>query len=333
MNTYNYRGIITTFENIAYSIQVAKLGYGEEEGQEFRIIDNRKGDWGDIYPLTIISKQTYPLPVRLNLRWITLADLICYESKDKLDTAKIEAIWKEQEQLFPDHPFKYVVVGIAPYGGVAIWLRSRINAVFVQQLTAREVEFNDQEKPIYTDMNAYEDVMLSMFPKDRLNRVMAQYTYRYVVLEEYFNGERWALYDSEDEYYENIDIEGVEDQRLDGTFDFTDGDSLLKYHDAGIPKRVTVRWTENGSRYFAHFWLDTHYSSLYFESFHHNFPDTRIDLLVRLDTRANRYEVMMSAEDFTPRAFIGTQYIVFKDFKEINRSEYFTKSDGEWDWE
>lgn len=334
MSTYNYRGIITMFEGIAYSLQEARLCYGEEEGQNNRIIDNRKGDWGDIFPMTIISRQTYPLPIKLNLRWITLADLKCYESKDALDTATMEKLWEEQAKRYPDYPFKYVVVGIAPYGGVTIWLRSKINSIFVQQLTAHEVDFDEKEKPVYSDMNGSDDLMLTLFPKNHLENVMKQFTYRYVALEEYFDGERWKRYANEDNYYENIDIECLEDKRLDGTFDYTDGDSLFKYHTAGTPKRITVRWTEGGSYCFACFWLDPDYSTWFFESIQRVFPEVQQqDLLVRIDMRANRYEVAMTANDLVPRAFIGTQYIVFRDGVEISRSEYFNKEDGEWDWE
>ena len=174
--------------------------------------------------------------------------------------------------------------------------------------------------------------MQAILSKEQIESVMNQYNYRYVPLEEYFDGKQWRLYASDDANYEDIDIECVEDKRVDGTFDFTDSDSLMKYHTTGMPKRITVRWSENNVNYFAHFWLSTHYVTWFFESFHKLFPDTPVDLLIRLDTRANRYEVAMTAEDLMPRAFIGTQYIVFKDFEEIARSEYFDKEDGEWRW-
>jgi hypothetical protein len=331
MESYSYRGIITTFEKVSYSIQEAKLCYGDGEGEELRIIDTIKGDWGDIFPMIILNKQTYPLPIKLNLRWITLIDLKCYETKAALDTAKMEMLWEQQKKQFPDDPFKYVVVGIAPYGGVAIWLRSKINAVFVQQLKAEETEYDDLEESVYSKMKGDDKLMASVFPKDQLENVMKQYTYRYLALEEYFDGKQWKRYENDDEYYENIDIDCVEDKRMDGTFDFTDGDSLYKYHTTGMPKRVSVRWTENDSYYVAHFWLDTHYVTWFFETFHKRFPETPIDLLVRLDTRANQYEVAMTAEDLIPRAFVGTQYIILKNFAEISRSEYFDKEKKEWD--
>jgi len=124
----------------------------------------------------------------------------------------------------------------------------------------------------------------------------------------------------------------VEDKRVDGTFDFTDCDSLYKYHTTGMPKRITVRWSEGEENYFAHFWLCANYVTWFFESFYKRFPETPADLLIRLDTRANRYEVAMTAEDLIPRAFIGTEYIVFRNNEEISRSEFFYREEREWDW-
>lgn len=331
MDTYNYKGIISTFESVAYKIIDAKLFYGEEE--ETRIIDNMKGDWGDIYPMSIITKETFTLPKIVKLRWITLVDVKCYEITAELDTERLEKMWAEQEKQFPESPFKYIVVGIAPYGGIAIWLRSNVNSVFFQQLKADEVPFDDFESPVYSEMKGSDEVMNSMFPKNELESIMKQYNYRYKALEEYFDGKQWKLYANDDERYEDIDIECVEDKRVDGTFDFTDSDTLFKYHTTGMPKRITVRWTEDGAKYFAHFWLDSYYVAWFFESFHKMFPEMPVDLLIRIDTRANLYDVVMTAEDLVPRSFVGTQYIVFRDNVEINRSKHFNKEDGEWDWE
>ena len=200
-------------------------------------------------------------------------------------------------------------------------------------MTANEVDFNDKERPVYSTMKGDETVMNSMFPKGQLETVMKQYTYRYLPLEEYFDGKSWRRYSRTDKHYENMDVESVEDQRVDGTFNRIDTASLFKYHTTGMPKRITVKWKEDGADFFAHFWLDTHYVNWFFESFQKMFPETPADLLIRLDTRTNRYEVAMTAEDLVPRAFIGTQYIVFRDNVEISRSTYFSKKDKEWYWE
>ena len=119
MKNYNYNCIISTFESVLYDIKNAKFFYGEtvdEENEDSwsHIIDNINGDWGDISPLNIVSSATFPLPSKLKLRWITLVDLKCYDLTAELDTERMEELWENQEKNYPKHPFKYIVVGIAP---------------------------------------------------------------------------------------------------------------------------------------------------------------------------------------------------------------------------
>lgn len=333
MGTYKYNGIISIFDNAVSSLKVGTLHYGDNNDQVMRIIDNMQGGWGDIYPMVIVSNSSFPLPKKMTLRWVTLVDLKCYELTTDLDTERMESMWAEQEKLYPENPFKYVVVGIAPYGEVALWLRSNCNSVLFQQFKAEEVAYNEREEAVYSKMQGNEKLMKYILTPERYASVMQQYKYRYVPLEEFFNGKRWARFDTNDNRYENISVSCVEDKCIDGTFDFTDGENIMKYHTAGMPKRITVKWEEDGDPYFAHFWLNSHYVQLFFESFKKKFPELPVDLKLRLDVKANRYEVAMAAEDIVPRAFIGTQYIVFKYFEEIARSEYFDKEDNDWRWE
>ena len=333
MGKFDYKGILTAFPDVKCEIQNAKLCYGEEEDQESWIIDHLQGDWGDIYPMVVITKERFPLPIKLKLRWITLVDLKCYELETELDTPRMEEMWSEQSRLYPDYPFKYIVVGITAYGQVTLWLRSTINQVLFQRYTANQVEYNEMESPVYSGLKGNEEEMKSRLTIEQYESVMKQYSYRYVPLEEYFDGKNWLRYDLNDERYQNIMVNCVEDKRIDGTFDFTDSDNVMKYHATGMPKRITVRWEEDGDPYFAHFWLDPHYVKLFFESFDKMFPGTPVDLKIRLDVKANRFEVAMAANDLTPRAFISTQFIVLKYQEEIARSEYFNKEEDDWRWE
>lgn len=332
MKQYNYNVIISSFDLISTNLKEALFFCGEEtEGS--RIIDNKHGDWGDIYPFVMYKNSTSPLPNKLKLRWITDTDQKCYELEAMLDTTKMEKLWEEQEARCPNVPFKYVVVGIAPYGEVAVWLRSNDNAVLCQQLTANEGKFDEMESQVYASLKADEALMASLLSKEQYQSFMSQFQYRYVALEEFYDGKEWKRYPSDDKYYEIIDIDFVEDKRTDGTFDFVDDEVLQKYHTAGMPKRIAVKWKENDDKYFAHFWLDSYYVNWFFESLREKNHETPADLMIRMDTRANRYEVAMATNGMAPRAFVGTQFIVFKNNEEIARSEHFYKEVGEWRWE
>ena len=332
MEKYKYNGILSTIRNLSPTIKEAKFFYGDDDEKGKRIIDNLQGQWGDIFPITIVPSEDLPMPQKLKLRWINIVDLKCYQLTADIESEKMQEMWEENEKQSPNAPFKYIVVGIGPYGEVVLWLRSNEKAVLFQQYQAKEVEYNEKERKVYSEMDSDEDVMQSIITKEEFAGLMKQYDYRYVVLEEYFNGKKWIPYANDDDFYENINIAYLEDKREDGTFDFTDGDNLFKCHIAGMPNRITVSWNEGETNYFAHFWLNTRCVTLFFEALQKNFPGLPADILIRLDTRANRYEVAMTAEDLVTRTFIGTEYIVFKDSNEVCRSEEYYREDQEWEW-
>lgn len=162
---------------------------------------------------------------------------------------------------------------------------------------------------------------------------MRQYPYRMVPLEEFFDGKQWQRFDHTDPYYETIEVDGVEVKRLDATFDYSDNNDLMRYHKFGKPCRITVKWHEDEADCLAHFWLDEAVITSVFEGFFKKFPDAKADLLLRIDTRNNRYEIAMTGENLPVRTLWYTQYIVFRDYVEIARSEDYTKEDGAWIWE
>lgn len=162
---------------------------------------------------------------------------------------------------------------------------------------------------------------------------MRQFKYRFVPLEEFFDGKKWIRFDTTNINYEAIYLDGVQVKRLDGTYDFSNCDDMMRYHCLGKPQRIMVRWHEDKSSYMAHFWLDESSVSFFFDSMFSAFPEAKADLLLRIDTRANCYEVAMTAKGLPIRRLDYTQFIVYRDNVEVSRSGYYSKKDGDWLWE
>lgn len=330
METYDYRGFCSKYPGSQIGIMNAYLYYGDE-GERMVAFKDTEGGWGGVKPLMYITNDKYELPSKLKARYYSDLERKSYEIDYDLDMEQVEELWQKQAETYPDNPFNKVCIGFAPYGRVALWLRSDVNQILMEMLDAEEVEMSDREHAVY-DGHEKCDPATAQNIKEKFEADMRQYPYRYVVMEDYFDGKRWREYSSDDERYEAIDIVGVEDKRTDGTFDFTDGADVLRYHEAGMPERITVKWNEDGYEYLAHFWLDTYYLNKYFEGFFESFPDEKADLLLRIDTQAERYEVAMGANDLVPKRLIGVQYIVLRDLRVIARSEGFFREDNEWAW-
>lgn len=330
METYDYRAFCSKYPSSIIGIINAYLYYGDE-GERMVAFKDTEGGWGGVKPLVYITNDKYELPSKLKARYYSDLERKSYEIDYDFDKVKTEELWKKQAEDFPNSPFNKVCIGFAPYGRVALWLRSDVNQILMEMLDADEVEMSEREHAVYDGHEKYDQATAEKIKKE-FKADMRQYPYRYVALEEYFDGKRWREYNSEDERYEAVDFVGVEDKRTDGTFDFTDGANVLRYHEASIPERITVKWNEDGYEYLAHFWIDTYYLHKYFEGFFEVFPDGKADLLLRIDTRANRYEVAMTGKDLAARPLIGTQYIVLRDLRKIALSDGFFRGEDSWPW-
>lgn len=331
MEKYSYITVLSRYGQFKAQFRKFLLFYDDAESPlDITTADSPR--WGAPSPLVVKSPEMYPLLVRMEIRWITVTEGKCYEINASLDQAKAEALWKKQEQDDPEDPFRQYVFGIAPHGGVAVWLCSNKRSVLLHWMNADESERTEEEEFIFPPDPEMERLTNILLPLDRLQGNMRQYPYRMVPLEEFFDGEKWRRYPSDDLFYEELQLDGVEVRRFDGTYDYTDNEAVLHYHEFGKPSRITVRWHQGKSAYFVHFWLDQDEISFFFNSLFNSFPDVKADLLLRIDSRANRYELAMTSDGLPIRWLCYTQYIVFREDEEIGRSKNYQKKDGEWHW-
>ena len=172
-------------------------------------------------------------------------------------------------------------------------------------------------------------------PIDLFDNWMKQYRYRYVGLEEYFDGEKWQPYDEGDLYFDDLDFDTIEDQRFDGTHDqLRDGD-LLKYHEAGCPKRIAIVWYEGRDEFSAYYWFDEQKAPSFFSLIFMMSTSEKADIKFRIDTRANKYEIVLKSDMLMEPQVLPEdiyQLLVFQNDNEHYRSENFAQEDGAWNW-
>lgn len=324
MGKYNYITVVSRFK--FYNVHFQKLLlFGDNEGQQLEITAGDSNEWGKPSILNMDSPETYSLPARIEFRWITASENYCFEISESLDQAKAEELWVKQQKEFPDDLFKQYIVGIAPYGGVAIWLCSNNRSVLLQWLKAEEQFLTEEESLVYTPHPEREKLVNMLMPPEKLQSIMRQHLYRLVPMEEYFDEGKWKRFDSTNIHYEGIALDSVEVERFDGTFDHSGSEAMMRYHVAGKPKKIIVNWHEGKDSYFAQFKLDETMAIDFFDGFFDAFPDAKADLLIRIDTRAKRFEIAMTGEGLAVIPIKYTQYIVYKGNEEFCRSENYVE--------
>ena len=186
MQQYSY---ITNLSKYPFQdIYVTKLSlFYDNEGHALDLTTCDSVDWGVPSTLVVKTSETFPFPVRLVMRRISPIEKKVFEIAESLDLARAEELWEKQNNNYPDNSFRQYMVGIAPYGGVAIWLCNRKKSVLVQWLQA-------EEKPLVLDEDdeaIIEGSQEAMMPLEKLQSNMRQHLYRFVPLEEYFDGKEW----------------------------------------------------------------------------------------------------------------------------------------------
>ena len=307
-----------------------------------------RGEWGNATAPTIIDKHTYPFPVSLSMKWGSMTEGKAYELESSLQKEKIEKLWQQKDKD-GNALYDYIVVGCAPYGGVAVWLNGFYKTVLVDWLKGTEVAEEEVEDYLmglslkdYCQLSVNQDVEVKnnlekngLPPSDLYDNWMRQYNYRYVGLEEYFDGEKWQLYDEEDLYFDDMDFDSIQDQRFDGTHDLLHDGGLMNYHEAGCPKRIAIVWYEGRDEFSAYYWFDEEKTPLFFSQFFMMSGSRKADARFRIDTRANQYEIVLTSDMVTEPQVLpldAYQLLVFQNDNEYYRSENFAQEDGAWEW-
>lgn len=343
MKKYEYIPFTSRVENCIIKILHGRLHYEGEpskdnpEEQGLVLIPSTCNDgWGQVKNHDIMVSDGYAMPYRLSLRYLTMNDGKLYEINIPLDENRASELWDLQLTNHPKDPFHDYVVGTGPFGIIAIWLRGHTRSVLFDTLHAKETTFNEAEQFYYGWIR--NNGSFEVISRDELENKMQQLCYRYVALEEYFddNTGNWIEYEDFDPYYDNLDLDSIEDLCTDGTFNYIRGDeNQLIFHKAGKPQRITIRWHAGRTEYMAHFWITEFLVRVVFDSFIQDNSDIKFDILLRLDPDSQTYDLALRNEEKTREITFPRdtyQLIVFKDGVEHYKSPNYHLEKGQWSW-
>lgn len=162
------------------------------------------------------------------------------------------------------------------------------------------------------------------------NRIK-QFIYRYII---YIENKKYRdnLDEKKTEYLNNKYIEEV---LFDGTNDKLNDGGLLKYHQAGKPKKLAIKWHIGKSEYSAYFWFEEEPIREVFDKFYGAHPDTKTDFIIRIDAENRKYELSLYRYGLKETQIIPEnvyQLLVFKNKFEDYRSNNYNQERGAWIW-
>jgi len=334
------------------------LWYSEEDAMEIPKQYPYQGEWGGCHSTLILLNENFPMPYKLNIIWLSIVEGKFYAIEEILPSKALEAIWELKDNI--KFPYSHIIVGMAPYGNVALWFYGQKKSLLLAWLYAIDIELDIKEFNPSCDantINEYCNIYLKetpyvrenlekngLPPRDLFDNYMKQFVYRYQVVYEKWDKskELWKKYE-EDEVAPEFDY--IEEALYDGTHDKLRDGGLMKYHEAGKPKKLAVEWYMGGNsdagkkrplqEYTAYFWFEDERIRELFDKFYGAHPNTKTDFIIRIDAERNKYQVAMFRYGLKEPMVLATdvyQLIVFRNKFECYRSDNYNQPRGAWIW-
>ena len=215
------------------------------------------GEWGNCEVHTISLRDMLPLLSHLDIVYLSVVENKFYELSLPVNPSAIEKLFSTFALNLPEKDFVSIVVGMAPYGGIALWLGSNAKQMLLGWITTTRTEVNmslflpqnpqmnlsdycksyiDNDMVVKSNLSVYGLPPCSLF-----DNYMKQYTYRYLMLFEHWDKdqEKWKIFNDEEIIPE---FDYIEEALFDGTHDKLHDGGLMNYHRAGKPKKLAIKW-------------------------------------------------------------------------------------------
>lgn len=178
----------------------------------------------------------------------------------------------------------------------------------------------------------YSDKVYEAYIKDYnkyINSLLEQYSYRYVIKSEL------GIMEVSDNDNGIIKILEIREILFDATFDKLHRGNLLKYHNAGRPKKIAIKWQIRLSIYSAYFWFDEQEIFTIFDKFYGKHPESKTDFIININPISQDYQLSLYRFGSKEPVIIpqsAYQLIVFKSGFENYRSDNYNQPTGAWIW-
>lgn len=324
---------------------IAECQYDTGESKK-SINENRNCDWGMPTFIVFLDNEELSMPSRLRLKWLSLSERKNYHFSGDFDKEKAERLWQPQMDD-EKSSFRYIVVGLAPYGGVAVWLRGYFNAVLISWTKAIETVVpptSGWAKDIDSLCNKFlaeNDIVRENLQKKGLppanfyDNIMFQHNYRLLpVLKKWDSeGKVWEDY-SEEEIKPQLNY--IEIECFDGTFDKLHNGKLQLYHEAGIPKRICTYWHVGKRQYSAYFFIkDVEKIANLLHRINKKNHEEKFDFLLQMDPDQERFVISLKNDELPEPVELGNDTVdvmVFRNRLECYRSPGYSQPKGAWRW-
>jgi len=273
-------------------------------------------EWGFSENILLLEKE-YSFPFFIKFAYFSYSERKVYFLNEQFS-------FVNDDRNLKDGQF---IVGVSPMGKICIWIRGKKISVIAANYTAKEVDMSKIPVDISYILNCKN---INSIKNDVATSNIRQFTYKYCYLFAMLCNGYW-------EYKENASekFDSIWQILYDGTFNKLNDGGLLKYHQAGKPKKLAIKWHIGKSEYSAYFWFEEEPIREVFDKFYGAHPDTKTDFIIRIDAENRKYELALYRYGLKEPQVISKdvyQLLVFKNKFEDYRSDNYNQERGAWIW-
>ena len=115
--------------------------YSKDEALEIPKRYPYRCEWGECLSDCILLKNTYPMPWKLSILWLSIIEKKYYFKEEELPQRALEMIWMEHSKIFT-----HIILGMAPYGNIALWFYGTKKSRLLCSMYANEIDSESKVK-------------------------------------------------------------------------------------------------------------------------------------------------------------------------------------------
>lgn len=286
---------------LKYPMEILKGSFIFEDGNSVYIPDGRiiNNGWGELGSTHLVGDTLKPIPERLSITWFSFTEAKFYSGNWVLPQDKISSLFREgyisplsRERL----TFDTILVGLAPGGGVVLWVMGEqvVKEVCILYASESDIEWKSFiDNPEYNKRDYIQLILSEAFGGEALFSKEVPYG---MWDKKYRIGYDWEPLIISKAVIRNISIGFYNGER-----EYLD---LLTEHETrvekrAVPKVIGIKWeTSLGNRYYSKVSFDEHEVFLAFDKMFSEEDPRRIylqievsevDYNLRLFLRNNKY--------------------------------------------
>lgn len=303
-----------------------------------------EGEWGNASETNIYNNEVFPIPNKLEIVWLSLVERKFYELTVEFPLDDFESLWNSSIPITNTPLFDTMIIGMSPRGYIAIWFYGQLKSELVGWYKAKETtvpmaQFIPNHPELSIEEYCYQYLRSLRSIDNHINLPsfiprMNRYTYRFIVNFEKWNESNgtWEKYRMEDDLPE---FDYIEEKLYDGTHDKLHNGRNMKYHEAGKPYKLAIKWHWDKNEYKACIWFEEGQLCKLFERFYGAHPKSNSDFIIRIDETNKKIELSLYRYGIKLPLVISDnayQFIVFKNNFEDFRSENYAQKRSAWNW-